>query len=367
LNFDSLDISLNMRAVLCGYYGMGNAGDEALLASLLQMLPDPVKPIVLSGNPQQTRDRYGVTSYDRKSLPALLRTLRLGDAFIWGGGSLMQDATSALNPAYYGGLMRSAQVMGLTTIAWAQGIGPLNRPLTHWLARQVFRHCSQVSVRDRAAAALLDQWRIPYVLAPDPVWAMATQPGASDLSDQPSPAQQRVAVNLRDHPQLTVGRLAILTQALRLFQQETQVELLLVPFQASRDLAIAQTLKAQLPGPTTVIHIPHPQVLKGWFQTTALTISMRLHGVIMAAAEGNRCFALSYDPKVSQLMQDVGLPGCELAELPIDAHALSQTWIDLYRYGQPLGEPQRRSLVEQALRHQQVLHQALLPQSKAKF
>ncbi|HBE52705.1 MAG TPA: polysaccharide pyruvyl transferase CsaB, partial [Cyanobacteria bacterium UBA11369] len=38
-----------MRAVLCGYYGKGNGGDEALLAALLQMLPEEVTPIVLSG------------------------------------------------------------------------------------------------------------------------------------------------------------------------------------------------------------------------------------------------------------------------------------------------------------------------------
>ncbi|NEO59977.1 MAG: polysaccharide pyruvyl transferase CsaB, partial [Moorea sp. SIO4G2] len=35
-----------VKAVLCGYYGKGNGGDEALLASLLQMLPKSVKPIV---------------------------------------------------------------------------------------------------------------------------------------------------------------------------------------------------------------------------------------------------------------------------------------------------------------------------------
>ena len=31
------------RAVICGYYGQGNAGDEALLMSLLQMLPEHIK------------------------------------------------------------------------------------------------------------------------------------------------------------------------------------------------------------------------------------------------------------------------------------------------------------------------------------
>ncbi len=123
-----------MRAVLCGYYGMGNGGDEALLATLLQMLPTHVKPIVLSGNPDETSDRYGVETCPRKSFQ-VLQVLRRSDAFIWGGGSLMQDATSVLNPFYYGGLMGLAQQLGLKTIAWAQGIGPLQRSLTQRLSR----------------------------------------------------------------------------------------------------------------------------------------------------------------------------------------------------------------------------------------
>jgi len=43
---------------VCGYYGKGNGGDEVV--GLLQMLPADVTPLVLSGNPEQTRDRYGV-------------------------------------------------------------------------------------------------------------------------------------------------------------------------------------------------------------------------------------------------------------------------------------------------------------------
>ena len=115
------------RAVLCGYYGMGNAGDEALLLSLLQMLPDFVEPIVLSGNPQATKKSYGVTSCDRKSTFTLLKALGQSDVFIWGGGSLMQDATSMASPIYYAGLMALAQQRGLKTIAWAQGVGPLKQ------------------------------------------------------------------------------------------------------------------------------------------------------------------------------------------------------------------------------------------------
>ncbi len=57
-----------MRALLSGYYGKGNGGDEALLATLLQMLPPHVIPVVLSGDPQQTSDRYGVEAHDRMAI-----------------------------------------------------------------------------------------------------------------------------------------------------------------------------------------------------------------------------------------------------------------------------------------------------------
>ena len=132
-----------MKAVLCGYYGMGNGGDEALLASLLQMLPASVEPIVLSGDPAQTQSRYQVEAVPRKSILAVFSALRRADAFIWGGGSLMQDASSVLNPVYYGGLMLLAQMMGLKTVAWAQGIGPLDRSFSRWLTRRALAGCRE--------------------------------------------------------------------------------------------------------------------------------------------------------------------------------------------------------------------------------
>ena len=345
-----------MRAVLCGYYGMGNGGDEALLASLLQMLPKEITPIVLSGNPKQTSDRYGVESCDRKSIVAVLNALRRSQVFIWGGGSLMQDSTSAMNPIYYGGLMRLAQFMGLKTIAWGQGIGPLKRPWVKRWTRSVFWHCTKVSVRDRASASLLNDWRIPFVLAPDPVWAMESAP-VKGLWELPAP---RVAVNLRSHRDLTPERLNVFTRALIDFQKATQVCILLVPFQASQDLAIAQSIQPQLPGASQILSLEHPEELKGVFRGVEMTIAMRLHGLIMSAAEGCRCFALSYDPKVTQLMSELDMPGTAIADLPEDPHQLSRTWIELYANGDSLSDDQIHSLVDRAFMHREVLHQAIL-------
>jgi polysaccharide pyruvyl transferase CsaB len=141
-----------MQVVLCGYYGYGNGGDEALLATLLQFLPKNISPVVLSGNPADTQALHGVMACDRNNLLAVFNLLRSSQAFIWGGGSLIQDSTSALSPWYYCGLMLTARLLGLKTIAWAQGIGPLQRPQTQWIAKQAFQGCSAISVRDPGSA-----------------------------------------------------------------------------------------------------------------------------------------------------------------------------------------------------------------------
>jgi polysaccharide pyruvyl transferase CsaB len=344
-----------MRALLSGYYGQGNGGDEALLATLLQMLPPDVTPVVLSGNLEETQRRYGVETYERMAFLPLIQALRSCDALIWGGGSLIQDATSAISPFYYGGMMTLAQKMGLKTVAWAQGIGPLRRSVTRWLARQTFAGCTKVSVRDRASASLLSDWQIPHLLAPDPVWALEPKP-VPGLWDLPAP---RVALTLRSHPQLTPTRLSNLTRALVDFQKATQTFIILLPFQQRQDLSIAQAIQPALKDVSKILSLEEPQLLKGVFRGIEMTIGMRLHSLIMAASEGCRCFALSYDPKVNRLMEDLDMPGWDLANLPDDANVISKAWIEHYANGDPLSSEKIQFFVDRALIHREVLYQAL--------
>ncbi|NJM27909.1 MAG: polysaccharide pyruvyl transferase CsaB [Pseudanabaena sp. RU_4_16] len=344
------------RAVLCGYYGMGNGGDEALLASLLQMLPSHVHPLVLSANPKATEKMHQVESSDRYMVWSLLKALKRSDVFIWGGGSLMQDATSARNPIYYGGLMGLAHGMGLKTIAWAQGIGPLHRPLSRWVTKRAFRACDLITVRDNGSAQLLADWQIPCIVAPDPVWALKSEP-MPDLGSRHAP---RIAVMLRSHPLLTNTKLACLIQALSELQKATDTYVLLIPFQPTKDSEIAQQIHAALPNESAIIVQNNPRILKGIFHGVEMAIAMRFHGLIMAAAEGCRCSAISYDPKVSRLMADLDIPGWELADLPNDPHAISSAWLEQFANGDPLSSTQINSLVDRALIHAQVLAESLV-------
>jgi polysaccharide pyruvyl transferase CsaB len=311
-----------IRAVLSGYYGKGNGGDEALLASMLEMLPDTVKPIVLSANPQMTSTIYGVESFDRMNSTDVLQALKRSQVLLLGGGSLIQDATSLRNSVYYGGLIGGAQQLGLKTIALAQGIGPINSGITRWIAKRAFGACAAVSVRDPASAFLLSDWGISSVMAPDPVWSMTGLP-VPEVAAFNSP---KIAVTLRSHPLLTTRLVDRLAQAVASLQAATGACILIIPFQLSTDLEIAQQIRSRLNENSHILNIVDPRQLKGVFQGIDLAIGMRYHSLIMAAAEGCKCWAISYDPKVSKLMTEINIPGWDLKELPADAASMAAQW-----------------------------------------
>jgi polysaccharide pyruvyl transferase CsaB len=340
-----------MRAVLCGYYGEGNGGDEALLASVLQMLPKHISPVVLSGKPEETQQRYGVEAVPRFATREVFQSLRSSQALIFGGGSLIQDVTGWKSPLYYIGLGLTARSLGLKVIAWAQGVGPLQHRLTTLLARQFFRSCHSTSVRDSDSAQILRRWGLDPLVAPDPVWALHAQLEMGS-SGQPRP---RIAVCLRPHPWLTPVRLEAICEALAILQQQTGATLLFVALHHGQDPPLARQLLLAMPGPCQVIDLVEPHQLMGVFQTVDLTISMRLHGLIMAAASGSRCFALSYDPKVSSLMLALGMPGWELSALPTSPSMLSVRWQRLLDRPNLLDASRIEGLKREALRHRELL------------
>ena len=106
-----------------------------------------------------------------------------------------------------------------------------------------------------------------------------------------------------------------------------------------------------------------------------MVIGMRFHALIMAAAEGCRCFAISYDPKVSYLMADLALPCIELGPSPSPENSsfpenssqvwpesvsqLTQLWLETYADGEPVSANQIQSRVDRALMHQDLLLTAL--------
>ena len=155
------------KILISGYYGFNNIGDESILRTVIDNLREKLKDIditVLSQDPAQTSEKYGVKAARRMSLWDILRCVWRCDLLLSGGGSLLQDATSGRSILYYLFILRLAQLLGKETFIYSQGIGPISDPRNRRLAARVLRRTSGIVVRDVKSRDLLLEIGVPDYL-----------------------------------------------------------------------------------------------------------------------------------------------------------------------------------------------------------
>ena len=141
-----------------GYFGCGNLGDDAILLGLLQLLREQAPEIrvsVLSGDLRATRSLCRGKAYRRKSPLSLLRAFLSADAFLLGGGSLLQNRTGRLSLAYYLGLLRLSRLLKKPAALFAAGIGPLLGEADQRKTCLALSSLSHVGLRDPLSFSLL--------------------------------------------------------------------------------------------------------------------------------------------------------------------------------------------------------------------
>ena len=116
--------------LICGSYGHGNAGDEAILEAIVRACRSraPELPLtVLSRSPAETAKKHNVRAIYKFNMPAVLREMRRSQLYLNGGGSLIQDATSSRSLYYYLFTILAAKLLGCRVIMYGCGIGPVSR------------------------------------------------------------------------------------------------------------------------------------------------------------------------------------------------------------------------------------------------
>lgn len=319
---------MDKHVLLSGYYGFGNAGDEAVCAAVLQTLRshggDP-RVTVLSGDPDATQRVHGAHAVHRRKL---LDILPATDALIQGGGSLLQDATSARSVFYYLWVLMAARIIRRPVFLYAQGIGPLRRKPARAAVRAVLNRVQGISVRDRDSKQTLADLGVnvpPIYQTADPVWALEPADDARaaliwDRQGLPAPGRA-VTLALRAWP--AQPRMADIAAGAAHLLQERGFEVALLPMQRPDDETLAQAVRDRMarPAPWLQGHYA-PGDLMALAGRTDFLIGMRLHALIFAAARGVPVLALSYDPKVAALARELGnVPLLEVETLASDALA----------------------------------------------
>ncbi|MFL6195927.1 MAG: polysaccharide pyruvyl transferase CsaB [Thermoanaerobaculia bacterium] len=324
------------RIFIAGYYGFGNAGDEAILAGMIAALRarrPGAEFIIASGDPAATEAEHGVGAVHRDDLPAVVEVMRGSDLVVLGGGGLLQDywdvpTENVLTPRsgglpFYAGFPILAALLGKPAMVYAVGVGPLATEEGRRLARGVFEMSAGATVRDEGSLALLAELGVKAGLAADPAFGLAPAPDErldalwAELGLEPG--ERPVGICLRPWTFHGEGWEAEVAAGLDRFLASSRERLLFLPFQADEDVPAHRRVLSALQARDRAVVLERtlpPAELAGLVRRCGRVLAMRYHAALFGLAGGVPVAALAYDPKVHALFAEAGL---EDSALPPDA------------------------------------------------
>lgn len=320
-------MSNTVKVVLSGYYGFDNIGDEAVLYSIISALKKELKNIeiiVLSNNPDKTKALYGVESVNRWDFKAIRKVIKASNLLISGGGSLLQDVTSSKTVPYYLAIVWMAQFYKKKVVFYSQGIGPVNKGINRWLIKKFVNKVDGIYVRDKASKAFLEEIGIkkPIGAALDPVLGIEV-PKEKSLPT----GHKSVGIYIRPwHSEEHDKKLMHSLIPGLLFLMEQGYRLCFIPMHYEQDRAISAELAKEVKKAANqldkfskqdveqsievVDKMLSIQEVMDYTSSFEMVIGMRLHSLIMATASRVPVVALSYDPKVTEFMNEMEFKEC---------------------------------------------------------
>ena len=294
--------------VICGAYGMDNAGDDAVLEAVtagLRLRERDLALTVIARHPRAVERRFSVRAIHP------LRVLRWGAAlagarlFLSGGGTLLQDITSRRSLTWYLLTIRLARRLGCAVQLYGCGIGPLRQASSRRRVAEVLNACADViTLRDPDSAVLLESLGVTrprILLAADP--ALSLPPGKAER-------ERAAGFALRDWRGFA-ERVPALVEGARYVWEKYRREpvfFCLAPEDRGPARSLCRRLRRE--GVPASICVDNRRLGR-----MSLILSMRLHGLIFALRDSVPAAGVSYDPKVESFCRDAGLPWLPLEAL----------------------------------------------------
>lgn len=330
-----------MNALLVGYYGARNLGDDMMLACLCHWLArQGVTITVLSEKPDQVRasglpaaqnvallGEWGwVEAYLRGKAVALFRTLAAHDALIVGGGELLRGDRGWKSFVFVAEKIFLALALGKPVSIVNVGFPGFRPGWRRWLLGFCLRRARRVLVRDRDSLALCRELGAAQAEhAPDIVFALPRwQPGWSSGA-RPEETDVVVCVrataNVFGRYDLSDARLARLADGLDHLVDRRGARVVFLPFQsapAEDDTVIHRRIAAAMRHQDRVRILPWSGDLQAtvqWIGGARMVLAMRLHAAVLAVSLGRRCVLMPYDTKVLRFASEHGLPFLLPAEM----------------------------------------------------
>lgn len=325
-----------MKALLLGYYGAKNLGDDMMLHCILQWLTiQGMSVTVVSEDPAETTKRFSVSvirntsllfewgwwdSWFRGHALRLIRAIRSHDLLVVGGGDLIRDDKGWRTFWYTIEKMVLALLLGKKVYMLNIGIVGPSTAIGRVVLRYVLNKCSKVIVRDQSSfeTCLKLGNKERSMMKPDIVLSLPTFLNA----EYPVGVEENnkyILVCLRMEPNdfgtYPYGdeQLDALASALDEVSITTGAIIVFIPFQHDRsndDNIIHKNIIGRMrQGKMTKLEEWSSDLLKlsVLFRDASCIVAMRLHAAVLGVALGRPVVVMPYDRKVTEFADLVGI------------------------------------------------------------
>lgn len=302
-------------AVISGYYGFDNCGDDALLFSILkslrQRMPD-IRFLLLTAKPGQGK-RLCMTDASYRFNPfSIVNTMKSTSILINGGGSLIQDSTSSKSLWYYLLVILSAKKHGAKVFALANGIGPISKKNLK-ITKKAVKRIDKITLRDKMSAEELLRIypEAEYELTADPAITLEgskKEKVLSLLSAEGVPENTKtIGVSVREWNRLDSRFTKKMKSALENAYEKYGLVPVFIPMKYPDDIRISLKISETLSCPSYVLKKRYGvDDIIGIISSMDIILAMRLHTLIFASGHAVPCIGIIYDPKVRGFMEYIG-------------------------------------------------------------
>lgn len=355
--------SPRQKALLLGYYGVGNLGDEMMLVCLRDWLERQGFDLtVLSERPAAVLQTHGLPAVENVPLLGewsrrkswlkggacrVLRALANSDALVVGGGDLIRDDLGWRTFFFTMEKLIAAVMMRKKVYLVNTGIGQLRTRYGRALLKWTLQRCGRVIVRDARSQHVCQDLGVTeqVTLAPDIVLSL---PDLLALQQAPLFNGRRVKpyvlVCLRHNPQtflryeMTEDRIGTLARSLDNLIDRHNVDIVFLPLHAISSTGRGDALlhgrvaKAMVHGERVQLRswTANLEEVCDWIRGAEMVLAMRLHAAVLAHAFGRRCVLMPYDCKVREFGDLMAIQHCleatGLDDLPTVNAMLESAW-----------------------------------------
>ena len=308
-------------AIICGAYGHGNAGDDAILKSVIQAVQglDRHMPVtVLAKSTESIKSRYRVNSIYTLHLGRMLRAMGRSKLYINGGGTLIQNATSQRSLWYYLFTLWAAKRLGNKVDMYGCGIGPVSGKRNMRLVGYVLNSSvDTITLREEDSMRELERFGVtkPQVLlSSDPALVLPPAGEKETLACLAAhglePGGRYICFMLRTWPGFEEKAPAFAACA-AYAQEKLGLTPVFLSLNRTPDTRAAQLACASLKGPYHLLEdLDRPELITSVLGHMDLVVSMRLHGLIFSSLSGLPMVGVSYDPKIGSFLRYLGYGEC---------------------------------------------------------